>query len=73
MNQTNKHTSKRDRDEEETLILVDIAKAIEEVKGEGYGCVTVFIQDNRIFRWEVLKARTRGRPKHPHRGPESVA
>jgi len=73
MNQTNKQNLKRDRDEEETLILLDIAKAIEEVKGEGFGCVTVFIQDNRIFRWEILKSRTRGRPRHPQRGPEPVA
>lgn len=73
MNQTNKQNLKRDRDEEETLILLDIAKAIEEVKREGFGCVTVFIQDNRIFRWEILKSRTRDRTRHPQRGPEPVA
>lgn len=73
MNQTNNKNSKRDKNEEETLILLDIAKAIEEVKQEGYGSVTVFIQDNRIFRWEILKSRTRGRPKHSHRSPRSVA
>jgi hypothetical protein len=67
MNQTNKQNSKRDKSEEETLILLDIAKAIEEVKQEGYGSVTIFIQDNRIFRWEILKSRTRNRHHSTHR------
>ena len=68
MNQTNKQNSKRDKSEEETLILLDIAKAIEEVKQEGYGSVTIFVQDNHIFRWEILKSRTRNR-QHPSHKP----
>ncbi|MEK7643286.1 MAG: hypothetical protein AAB372_02455 [Patescibacteria group bacterium] len=73
MNQTNKQNSKRDKSEEETLILLDIAKAIEEVKVDGYGSVTIFIQDKRIYRWEILKSRTKGRSGHAHSSPESVA
>jgi len=61
MNQTNNQNSKREKREEETLILLDIAKAIEEVKQEGYGSVTIFIQDKHIFRWEILKSRTKSR------------
>lgn len=68
MSQTNNQKSKQERSEEETLILLDIAKAIEEVKQEGFGSVTIFVQDNRIFRWEILKSRTRNR-QHPTHKP----
>lgn len=67
MNRTNNQNLKRDKSEEETLILLDIAKAIEEVKQEGFGSVTIFVQDNRIFRWEILKSRTRSRQQPSHK------
>ena len=59
MNQTNKQISKRDKQEEETLVLLDIAKAIDEVKGEGFGEVRVYVQNGKIYRWELVKSRTR--------------
>lgn len=58
MNQINKQ-NRRNNQEEETLVLLDIAKAIEEVKGEGFGEVRVFIQNGKIYRWEIVKSRTR--------------
>jgi len=57
MNQTNKQK------EEETLVLLDIAKAIDEVRAEGFGSVTVFVQDTHIYRWEIVKSRTKSRTK----------
>lgn len=57
MNQTNKQK------EEETLVLLDIAKAIDEVKTEGFGSVTIFVQDTHIYRWEIVKSRTKSRTK----------
>lgn len=57
MNQTNKQK------EEEALALLDIAKALDEVKVEGFGSVTIFVQDKHIYRWEIVKSRTKSRTK----------
>jgi len=67
MNQTNNQNSKKEKREEETLVLLDIAKAIEEVKQEGFGSVTIFVQNNHILRWEILKSRTRNRQRPIHK------
>lgn len=45
--------------ENETLTLVDIAQAIDEVKTDGFGRVVIFIQNGHIYRWERVKSRTR--------------
>lgn len=45
--------------ENETLTLVDIVKAVNEVKTNGFGRVVIFIQNGRIYRWEQVKSKTR--------------
>ena len=57
MNQTNKHK------EDETLVLLDIAKAIEEVKKDGFGQVTIYVQDKHIYRWEIVKSRMKAKDR----------
>ncbi len=56
MSQTNKPIKER---EDETLVLLDIAKAIEEVKHDGYGMVVVYVRQSKIERWERVKSETR--------------
>ncbi len=58
-----KEVRKKSKLENETLTLVDIAKAIEEVKTDGFGRVVIFVQNGRIFRWEQVKSRTKRRAK----------
>lgn len=54
-----KEVRKKLSQENETLTLVDIAKAIDEVKIDGFGRVVIFIQNGRIYRWEQVKSKTR--------------
>lgn len=57
MNQTN--NKKQQRTEDEALLLLEIAKAIDEVKDDGFGEVRVYVQNGKIYRWELVKSRTR--------------
>lgn len=54
-----KEVRKKLSQENETLTLVDIAKAIDEVKTDGFGRVVIFIQNGRIYRWEQIKSKTK--------------
>ncbi len=54
-----KEVRKKLSQENETLTLVDIAKDIDEVKNEGFGRVVIFVQNGRIYRWELVKSRTK--------------
>lgn len=56
-----KEVRKKLNQENETLTLVDIAKDIDEVKNEGFGRIVIFVQDGHIFRWELVKSRTKKR------------
>ena len=56
-----KEVRKKLSQENETLTLVDIAKDIDEVKNEGFGRIVIFVQDGHIFRWELVKSRTKKR------------
>lgn len=53
-----KEVRKKSKLENETFILVDIAKAIDEVKIDGFGRIVIFIQNGRIYRWEQVKSKT---------------
>jgi hypothetical protein len=54
-----KEVRKKLSQENETLTLVDIAKDIDEVKTEGFGRIVIFVQNGRIYRWELVKSRTK--------------
>lgn len=54
-----KEVRKKLSQENETLTLVDIAKDIDEVKTEGFGRIVIFVQNGHIYRWELVKSRTK--------------
>lgn len=45
--------------DEETLVLVDIARAIDEVRKAGHGKVVIYVEKKHILRWEAVKSTSR--------------
>ncbi len=58
LNPVKKEVRKKSKMENESLILVDILKAVDEVKIDGFGRVVIFIQNGQIYRWERIKTTT---------------
>lgn len=58
MNQTANKKIKSITTEEKALLLVEIAKDLAAVEGEGFGRIVIEVKDHRIVNWWKISSRT---------------
>lgn len=58
MNQTADKKLKSPTTEERALLLVEIAKDLAAVEGEGFGRIVIEVKDHQIVNWWKVSSRT---------------
>lgn len=59
MNQTDNKKTRPITTEEKALLLVEIAKDLAAVEGEGFGRIVIEIKNGQIVNWWKIASRTR--------------
>ncbi len=53
-----KEVRKKSKMENQSLMLVDILKGLDEIKSYGFGRVVIIVQNGHIYCWEQIKTKT---------------